>query len=109
MEIRAGTVSRRGFWKMMAGAGLFRPGLFGYGLCGAAWQQADSGTDPFRWDDVTGDVQRSERQYRVDAQVLFLGATIFRRNGVGGGHAVWSEAGPERRKLEFTGFSNPER
>ena len=78
------------------------------GLCRARAQQADSVTDTFRWDDPANKVERSERQYRVDAQILVFGATIFRRNGVGGGNAAWADAG-ERRKLEFTGFSVPEK
>ena len=79
------------------------------GVCGAGAEQTEPAADPFRWDDVADKVERSERQYRVDAQILLLGATIFRRNGVGGGNAAWSDAPEMRRKLEFTGYSNPDR
>jgi hypothetical protein len=95
---RTPAFSRRHFWKMLASAC----------LCRAGAQQADPVLDPFRWDDPANKAERSERQYRVDAQILLFGATLFRRNGVGGGNAAWSEAG-ERRKLEFTGFSYPEK
>jgi hypothetical protein len=90
--------SRRHFWKMLASAC----------LCRANAQPADPVADSFRWDDPANKAERSERQYRVDAQILLFGATLFRRNSVGAGNAAWSEAG-ERRKLEFTGFSYPDK
>ena len=95
---RTPAFSRRHFWKMLASAC----------LCRAGAQQTDPVPDPFRWDDPANKAERSERQYRVDAQILLFGATLFRRNGVGGGNAAWSEAG-ERRKLEFTGFAFPDK
>jgi hypothetical protein len=52
-----------------------------------------------------------ERTYRADAQILLLGITILRREGVGGGSVLWREAdsGGADRLLEFTGYSTPER
>ena len=51
-----------------------------------------------------------ERRYRADAQILLLGISVLRREGVGGGSARWREfdsAGPVRL-LEFNGYSLPE-
>jgi len=50
-----------------------------------------------------------QRRYRADAEVLMLGMSMLRREGVGGGNVLWreSEAGTDRL-LEFTGFSEPE-
>src|SRR5512146_1702636 len=95
----ARTVSRRLFGKMLLCAG----------LCRASREEQNFDTVPFGCDNLAEAASRSERRYRADAQILLFGATICRRNGVGGGNAVWSEAGEMRRKLEFTGFSDPAR
>ncbi len=61
--------------------------------------------------DTAADLNK-ERRYRADAEVLILSIPILHRQGVGGGSALWREwresAGLMRR-LEFTGYSNPER
>lgn len=52
------------------------------------------------------------RAYRADAVVLFLGITVFRRSGVGGGQASLEEAGEGaslRRTLFFAAGSEPNR
>lgn len=99
MDIGAKACSRRVFGKLLLWAG----------LCRGAAEKSDGADDPLRWDDLAGDAHRTERQYRADAQILLLGMSIYRRNSVGGGRAVWAEAGGIRRKLEFAGFSDPQR
>jgi hypothetical protein len=50
------------------------------------------------------------RTYRADAVILFLGLSVYRRAGVGGGHASLEETGPAeslRRTLFFAGGSDP--
>ena len=52
------------------------------------------------------------RTYRADAVILFLGITIFRRAGVGGGQASLEETGEGaalRRTLFFAAGSDPKR
>jgi hypothetical protein len=52
------------------------------------------------------------RNYRADAVILFLGITIFRRAGVGGGQASLEESGEGaalRRTLFFAAGSDPKR
>ncbi len=52
------------------------------------------------------------RAYRCDAVILFLGISIFRRAGVGGGQASLEETGEGatlRRTLFFAGGSDPKR
>ena len=52
------------------------------------------------------------RTYRADAVILFLGLTIFRRAGVGGGQASLEETGEGaalRRTLFFAAGSDPKR
>jgi hypothetical protein len=52
------------------------------------------------------------RNYRADAVILFLGITIFRRAGVGGGQASLEETGEGaalRRTLFFAAGSDPKR
>jgi hypothetical protein len=52
------------------------------------------------------------RTYRADAAILFLGITIFRRAGVGGGQASLEETGEGaglRRTLFFAASSDPKR
>jgi hypothetical protein len=52
-----------------------------------------------------------ERRYRADAQILLLGMTLLRRQGVGDGTVSWSEfneGGNTARLLEFGAYSAPE-
>jgi len=52
------------------------------------------------------------RTYRADAVILFLGLSIYRRAGVGGGQASLEETGEGatlRRTLFFAGGSDPKR
>jgi hypothetical protein len=49
-----------------------------------------------------------ERRYRADAQVVLFSVPVFRRSGIGGGSATWSEAAGTRM-LEFIGYSLPEK
>jgi hypothetical protein len=54
----------------------------------------------------------TSRSYRADAVILFLGITIFRRAGVGGGQASLEETGEGaalRRTLFFAAGSDPKR
>jgi hypothetical protein len=54
----------------------------------------------------------TSRSYRADAVILLLGMTVFRRPGVGGGHASLEETGEGatlRRTLFFAGGSDPSR
>jgi hypothetical protein len=54
----------------------------------------------------------TSRVYRADAVILFLGITIFRRAGVGGGQAALEAAGEGaalRRTLFFAAGSDPKR
>jgi hypothetical protein len=54
----------------------------------------------------------TSRTYRADAVILFLGISIYRRAGVGGGHASLEETGEGaslRRTLFFAGGSDPKR
>ena len=54
----------------------------------------------------------TSRTYRADAVILFLGITIFRRAGVGGGQASLEETGEGaalRRTLFFAAGSDPKR
>ena len=54
----------------------------------------------------------TSRTYRADAVVLFLGISIYRRAGVGGGQASLEETGEGaslRRTLFFSGGSDPKR
>lgn len=94
----ARTLSRRGFFGVLAGAALAR-GCF-----------ADTGTR-LEWRKDAASKFSSERRYRVDAQVLVFGMTVLHRQNVGGGSASWREFenGGTSRLLEFNGFSNPDR
>ena len=61
--------------------------------------------------DSTPDFTRL-RRYRADAQILILSIPILHRSGVGGGSVLWREsheAADTVRRLEFTGYSIPER
>jgi hypothetical protein len=54
----------------------------------------------------------TSRTYRADAVILFLGISIYRRAGVGGGQASLEETGEGaslRRTLFFAGGSDPKR
>jgi hypothetical protein len=54
----------------------------------------------------------TSRTYRADAVILFLGISIYRRAGVGGGQASVEETGEGtslRRTLFFAGGSDPKR
>ena len=54
----------------------------------------------------------TSRNYRADAVILFLGITLFRRAGVGGGQASLEETGEGaslRRTLFFAAGSDPKR
>jgi hypothetical protein len=61
------------------------------------------------WDVRAGATCNVERRYRADAQVLLLGLPIYHRENVGGGQASWREWQDGSRKLEFAGYSSPER
>ena len=64
------------------------------------------------WDAAPGADTGRERRYRATAQILLLSLPLVRWSNVGGGSAVWREAGPSDkgvlRFLEFAGFSRPE-
>ena len=64
------------------------------------------------WGAAPGPGEGHERRYRATAQILVLSLPLVRWSNVGGGSAVWRDAGsPDDgllRFLEFTGFSNPE-
>src|SRR5258705_7705912 len=58
----------------------------------------------------TATARTTSRTYRADAVILFLGIPIYRRAGVGGGHASLEETGEGatlRRTLFFAGGSDP--
>jgi hypothetical protein len=61
------------------------------------------------WDLQPDAVYTMERRYRADAQILLLGLPIYHRENVGGGRASWREWHDGTRRLEFAGFSFPER
>jgi hypothetical protein len=94
-------LSRRAFARSLACAALAR-------ACAAA----ESGR-PGRlaWNVETAPKLSFERGYRADAQVLLFGLPVLRREGVGGGSALWREydTGGADRLLEFNGFSTPAR
>jgi hypothetical protein len=59
-----------------------------------------------------GPTRTITRTYRADATILFLGITIYRRAGVGGGKASLEETGEAaalRRTLFFAAGSDPKR
>ncbi len=59
-----------------------------------------------------GRARITSRTYRIDAVILFLGLTVYRRSGVGGGQASLEETGEGdalRRTLFFAGGSDPKR
>jgi hypothetical protein len=98
---RAHIFSRRGFMQALTAAALSRAGY---------------SAEPERAGSPIWNLGRTpsvdlERHYRADAQVLFLGMQLLRREGVGGGSVVWREYGDagSSRLLEFSGFSSPER
>lgn len=99
MGILAQRVSRRLFGKSFVGAS----------LCGIVARPVRGALDNAPVANLPAAPTRSERHYRADAQILLFGAPIFRRNGVGAGHAAWTEGGAGKRRLEFTGYSIPER
>lgn len=100
---------------------LFTRRMAGRILAGAVWSSlfprtraADLGaTQHLNWDAAPGPPGGLERRYRAHAQILVLSLPLVRWPNVGGGSAVWREAGlPDGgvlRFLEFTGFSNPAR
>uniref|UniRef100_Q01ZS4 DUF3108 domain-containing protein n=1 Tax=Solibacter usitatus (strain Ellin6076) TaxID=234267 RepID=Q01ZS4_SOLUE len=90
--------SRRGFAAYLLA--LLHPRVRAQGTPPQA-SQAPSGTTPVAC-----------RTYRCDAVVLFLGMTVFRRAGVGGGEASLEETGDgetRRHTYFFAGGSDPKR
>ena len=66
--------------------------------------------DKLEWSAEKTGSRDLERRYRADAQILLLGISVLRREGVGGGAARWREfdsSGPVRL-LEFNGYSLPD-
>jgi hypothetical protein len=91
--------SRRGFAGFLL-APLFR--LHG---------QSTASPQPSADESAAGVSSRTQsRTYRADAVILFLGISIYRRAGVGGGQASLQETGEgasQRRTLFFAGGSDP--
>lgn len=99
-------LTRRRWSQVLAGAAL--GGLFQRGSA------ADlAGVNRLSWDAAPGPDAGRERRYRATAQILLLSLPLVRWANVGGGSAVWREAGSSDKSvlrfLEFTGFSQPER
>jgi len=98
--------SRRGFVGLLAL--LFRPlNLKGQSTAAASPALPPPGPGTR----AAGASSRStSRTYRADAVILFLGISIYRRAGVGGGRASFEETGEGvslRRTLFFAGGSDP--
>lgn len=95
--------SRRGF------AGFLLAPLFG----SLRLNGQPSAPPPGPGESATGASPRTRsRTYRCDAVILFLGISIFRRAGVGGGQASLEQTGEGaslRRTLFFAGGSDPKR
>ena len=98
--------SRRGFAGCLL-AMLFRPLNFK----GQSTAAASPTLPPGPGARAAGASSRSaSRTYRADAVILFLGISIYRRAGVGGGRASFEETGEGaslRRALFFAGGSDP--
>jgi hypothetical protein len=98
--------SRRGFVGCLL-ATLFRP-LNSKGQSTAAASPAL--TPPSPGARAAASPRSTSRTYRADAVILFLGISIYRRAGVGGGRASFEETGEGaslRRTLFFAGGSDP--
>ena len=96
--------SRRGFVGLLAS--LFRP-LYFKGQSTAA---ASPDLPPPGARVAATSTRSTSRTYRADAVILFLGISIYRRAGVGGGRASFEETGEGaslRRNLFFAGGSDP--
>jgi hypothetical protein len=93
--------SRRAFARLLAGASLAPL------RCAAEPERPES----LQWSQERPPLEVWKRRYRVDAQVLVFGMTLFRRQDVGGGSTRWCEFGGDgaERLLEFHGFSLPQR
>jgi hypothetical protein len=96
--------SRRRFAGFLL-APLFRP----HRLAGQSTTAAPAASPP----STPGETPRIQsRTYRADAVILFLGISIYRRAGVGGGQASLEETGEGaslRRTLFFAAGSEPKR
>jgi len=94
--------SRRGFAGILLGA-----------LCRLSGQTTASSSGSAPPGPVTSPgVRKTSRTYRCDAVVLFLGLTIAKRTGVGGGQAYVDETGEGAslmRTFFFAGGSDPKR
>src|ERR1700722_14799300 len=97
--------SRRGFIGLLAW--LIRPRNFN----GQSTPPASAALPPGLGTRAVDASSRSaSRTYRADAVILFLGISIYRRAGVGGGRASLEETGEGaslRRTLFFSGGSDP--
>ena len=96
--------SRRGFTGFLL-APLFR-------LRGQSTAAAAPIPRPARGERGDGPSRVTSRTYRADAMILLLGIAVYRRPGVGGGHASLEEAGDGaslRRTLFFAAGSDPQR
>ncbi|HMC61265.1 MAG TPA: hypothetical protein VKJ01_18900 [Candidatus Solibacter sp.] len=100
--------SRRGFAGFLLAA-LFRP----LRLKGQSTVAAPTASPRSPGESAADASSRTtSRTYRADAVILFLGISIYRRAGVGGGHASLEETGEGaslRRTLFFAGGSDPKR
>ena len=97
--------SRRGFTGFLL-APLFR--LRGQSTAAAAPIPRASPTESV----AIGPSRVTSRTYRADAMILLLGIAVYRRPGVGGGHASLEETGDGpslRRTLFFAAGSDPQR
>jgi hypothetical protein len=98
--------SRRGFVNSLL-ATLFRP-RNSNGQSTAAASPALTPSSPGAR--AVASPRSTSRTYRADAVILFLGISIYRRAGVGGGRASFEETGEGaslRRTLFFAGGSDP--